>query len=421
MFSYLIRALMLCFALVGLHSCANAQRETSLWEDDLTVYAKQLEDRHIELFHTISKADFLQQLELITQIDGPNADSKRLVALMRLTRQIGDGHTSVPLWGSEVNRYPVEFTTINGSLYVSGTTDQHADLLGAQLIRLNGLSANQVVEGLSEVVPFTENKNSEGVRTAMYLPVEDLLVGLGFAEPGQESKFEFEINDETKVVSLIAIDRAAQESLKIGKVSPIKPSEYFEIEHRVSDDLWLGSNADKDIVYIQMSAYPDYPDVYQFGERTQTFIDSHLSKYLIIDLRDNFGGDFFKGLQLASYLNLSDSIRWQDGVYVLVGPKTFSAAMSNAVQFKQILNAKLVGQSPGAKPCGYQDMGQFNLPNSGLLITYSKRHFCFIDTHSSTVPIDWIINESIEDYLGAEDRVLESILKEIEALSQAKD
>lgn len=60
---------------------------------------------------------------------------------------------------------------------------------------------------------------------------------------------------------------------------------------------------------------------------------------------------------------------------------TFSAAMV-AVRFKQLLNAKVVGEPTGANPNGYQDMTQFNLPNSDLLITCSKRLFRIQDNNT---------------------------------------
>ncbi len=71
------------------------------------------------------------------------------------------------------------------------------------------------------------------------------------------------------------------------------------------------------------------------------------------------------------------NIDWQDGVYVLIGRKTFSAAMSNAVQYEQIFNAKLVGEPTGGNPVGFQELGTFHLPNADRAVFYSKRHYRF--------------------------------------------
>ena len=134
---------------------------------------------------------------------------------------------------------------------------------------------------------------------------------------------------------------------------------------------------------------------------------------MAIDLRDNYGGNFFVGLKLAQWLLLADSIDWNSGVYVLIDNMTFSAAMSNAAQFSQLLNAKLAGEPTGAKPSGYQDMGQFTLPNSKLEVTYSKRIYHFKDDKKDTLYPDVTIERSIADYANTNDRQLDWILNDI--------
>jgi len=112
-------------------------------------------------------------------------------------------------------------------------------------------------------------------------------------------------------------------------------------------------------------------------------------------------------------LLLADSINWKSGVYVLIDNVTFSAAMSNAAQFSQILNAKLVGEPTGGKPSGYQDIGQFFLPNSKLVVTYSKRFYHFKDDQKDALYPDINIELSIDDYVKKNDRQLGWILDDI--------
>ncbi len=45
----------------------------------------------------------------------------------------------------------------------------------------------------------------------------------------------------------------------------------------------------------------------------------------------------------------------------------------NAIEYRQILNAKIVGESTGGNPNGYQDADGFVLPFSKLKVSYSKR------------------------------------------------
>lgn len=87
--------------------------------------------------------------------------------------------------------------------------------------------------------------------------------------------------------------------------------------------------------------------------------------------------------------------------------------MSNAAQFSQILNANLVGEPTGARPSGYQDMGQFSLPHSKLEVTYSKRLYHFEGGNEDASYPDVLIKHSIEEYVENNDCQLGWILNDI--------
>jgi len=90
--------------------------------------------------------------------------------------------------------------------------------------------------------------------------------------------------------------------------------------------------------------------------------------------------------------------------------------MVNAVQFKQLLNTKVIGEPSGANPNGYQDLGQFCLPNSKLLITYSKRLFRLQNSKSESLQPDILITPKWENYKNGYDEVLSWVLKDLENL-----
>ena len=139
-------------------------------------------------------------------------------------------------------------------------------------------------------------------------------------------------------------------------------------------------------------------------------MDQNQSEQIIIDLRNNGGGDLYVGLVLANALNLIDNVDWTQGVYVLTSPVTFSAATSNAALFRQLLNAKIVGMPTGSNPTGYQDMGYFVLPSSNLRITYSKRMFRMQETSTVGVVPDIQIEQDWAYYAKGEDNVLSNVI-----------
>jgi C-terminal processing protease CtpA/Prc len=174
-------------------------------------------------------------------------------------------------------------------------------------------------------------------------------------------------------------------------------------------------NPSLETIYLDFKKYPRFQEMHSFAAKLAELTKDQHIKRIIIDLRHNGGGDFFVGLALAWGLIVVDSLDWQKGMYVLIGRQTFSAAMSNAAQYRQILNATLVGEPTGANPVGYQDADTFNLPHSGWKVMYSKRLYKFQDKASDGVQPDINIPLEWNAYKMGEDNQLDWILNKIKA------
>jgi C-terminal processing protease CtpA/Prc len=179
------------------------------------------------------------------------------------------------------------------------------------------------------------------------------------------------------------------------------------------DFLWFCPIKNTNGVYIKFEDYPSFEEMEVFGERVLSSINERQIKQLVIDLRNNGGGDFFVGTRLAYHLNLANSIDWKSGVYILTDKVTFSAATTNATQFRQMLNAKVVGEPTGSNPTGYQDMGTFELPNSGLVISYSKRKFRFQELANQGLQPDVLMEYDWESFSKGRDNMMEWVIRDM--------
>lgn len=387
---------------------AMTESDAGRWVKDIDAYSAGILLHHIDPFHSISKDYFEIEIKNIKRGLSSKTENEVVVELMRLTNKINDGHTSFPLWGHSLNSFPVELKIFNGNIYCVKSTDDQAHLLGARLDSINGIPSSEIIKKLSEITPFSENKYSTMTRVAEYIPKAEVLNGLGIISNIHEANFGFEISNKISTFRL-----TSSESPKFGQNLTYRQEKIFIPYKKIDSDLWFGPSVDNKTVYVNFRRYTSIPKMENMAEDLLDFINSHNSKNLIIDLRDNYGGDFFVGLKLAQFLVLADSINWKSGVYVLIDNVTFSAAMSNAAQFSQLLNAKLVGEPTGAIPSGYQDMGQFKLPNSKLDVTYSKRLYHFTKDDKDALYPDILIEHSISEYKGNRDRQLEWILNDI--------
>ncbi|WOD43530.1 S41 family peptidase [Hwangdonia lutea] len=384
------------------------------WTEDIDFYKTNIEQNHIDLYNTISKLEFENEIQEIKSTLHKKSDVEIIIDLMRLTRKIGDGHTAFSLRGIETHLFPIEIYNVEGQWRVIKTTNNHKMLLGKIVTEIDGKSINKIVNEISKVAQYVENEQSEIIRTGEYLMISELLYGLQLTKDEFNADFTFLDNSgEESTVSLNTINSKDYYENTDFKSFEVRIPEIQKPTDSKYDFLWFSPIDNTTGIYIKFESYPSFEEMEKFGESVLKYINENQIKQVVIDLRNNGGGDFFVGTFLAYYLNLADSIDWKSGVYMLTDKVTFSAATSNASQFRQILNAKIVGEPTGSNPTGYQDMGQFALPNSGMIVTYSKRLFRFQDKVTQGVQPDVLIEYDWNSYSKGIDNMMEWVINDI--------
>jgi hypothetical protein len=387
--------------------------KVSQWREDLEIYKSGLEQKHINLYHSVKEKDFNKQWSNLHDMLGSLKDFEIILELMRLTRCIKDGHTAVSLRNITTHHFPFELEQVEGEWFVVKTLKEHQNILFSKLQSINGIPVQEVALKVSEVAQFVENEFSLNERTGQYLPMAELLFHLDVISKEKTAVFGFIDKDNIEIQkTLTAIETPfAPAQNNNSEVSLSIP----EIKDPVSKnpDIWYTPILDTEALYINFTSYPGFEEMQLIGEQLVSYIEKNQIKQVLIDMRENGGGDLYVGTVLAYALNLSDTIDWENGVYVLTGNKTFSAATSNAALFKQLLNARIVGEPTGSNPNGYQDMDTFVLPNSKLTITYSKRHFRLGDHEGKALFPDILISQNTEDLYQSKDTLLKALIKEL--------
>lgn len=379
------------------------------WKEDLKIYKTSLEQKHIDIYHSITKEDFLEEWFRIYNNVESLRDFEIILKLMRLTRLINDGHTSVSLRNMSTHRFPFEIEWIENRWYVVKTLNKNKQILKTTLESINGIPIDTVTQKISEIAQFVENEYSLKDRTGRYLTIAELLFNLNLIDSTNEATFSFRKNNNELInLELNTITNDIWENSNLSMVTLTVPE--ITIPNNINRDLWFTSISGKKALYINFESYPIFEEMQVFGEQLVTYIQENQIKKVIIDMRKNGGGDLYVGTVLAYALNLADSIDWKNGVFVLTSHKTFSAATSNAALFKQLLNAKVIGQPTGSNPNGYQDMDSFILPNSKLVITYSKRLFRLSNQVNTALQPDIIVNQKKSDLVNNIDTVLRVLL-----------
>lgn len=241
---------------------------------------------------------------------------------------------------------------------------------------------------LNWLIPQGENDGYVLARSVELLREPEVLAALGIAPA-----FRF-------------LDPAGRET-----VARLEPSEepLLTAEHaplsmqRLDEPFWFARLPERDAVYVQFRSYDGLE-----ANASELFaaLAQQPAGLLIIDLRRNGGGNFWTGRQwLLLPIELMGLRSGQ--LFLLVGRRTFSASMVNAIDFARETEAILVGEPTGARPHGYQENGWFTLPSSGLKVSAATRLYRFGPEHEPSFRPDQQIDTSHADFVAGRDPVLE--------------
>ncbi len=381
------------------------------WLEDLEIYKTGLEEKHIDVYNKISKDDFEKEWNAIKSSVGQKSDFEVGIDLMRLTRKIGDGHTAVSVRNLGFHHYPFEVKNFEDDWRVVKVAKEHSNLLGLKLVGVENKNIDSVIKKLADVVQFVENEQSLIVRTGENITSAELLYALKISKEKTQASFTFSDDSGNKTsVKLSALtqqeyyEETTFSELSVGVPQIAKPKKAGEA------NFWYAPILGTKGLYIHFESYPAFEEMLKISEEIVGTIFQNNIRQLVIDLRNNGGGDLYVGLVLANALNIADVIDWKSGVYVLCDKVTFSAAASNTALFRELLNAKIVGEPTGSNPTGYQDMDTFELPNSKLVICYSKRLFRIQETATEGVRPDIFIDYKWDSYARSIDNILNEML-----------
>ena len=334
------------------------------------------------------------------------------IKLAKIAASIRDAHTCV---SPQVRLLlPFELYWFSDGIYVIRTIPEYKDIQYCKLTNINDVHMDEVINILRLIVSY-ENETYLKAQLPKYLPAIELLYGL-------------EIVDEIDSVTITTEDMGGNK-----RELEIKPLAIAESREKLKSNIcftdenndlplyrkhcdkyyWFEYMKDFKTVYFKYNACREISDkdIFTFQNELIGFINENAVDKLIIDLRNNFGGNSSLLDPFIEMLKHCNKINKKDNLFVIVGRETFSSALLNIFSLKEKTNAIFLGEPTGGKPNCYGEVERFSLKNSRLIVSYSTEYFKVIkdDNLPSFFP-DINIELTIENYVNNEDPCLDYIL-----------
>lgn len=425
---------------------------------DLAMLRESLVDAHYNLYAYTTRRAFdsaYQSVQSAIQKDSLNL-LETTVLFQRLISVVSNGHTEIDFPGQSYGEYayaggtvfPIEIAFENNKALVRKNWSENSDIVvGAEILKINGLTMQQLLTKLYPQIsaerPYFKNAKIELYSFPRYY-------WLLF---GKQDNFELEIRQNNTISKHVA------KAISVIEGYETKRTELL--------------NAAMALRFYDQSAYLNPGHFAGDEKKYQQFIDSAFlmvkkqkSKNLIIDLRNNGGGDNSFSDYLVSYIanrpfkwnsrfslktskflkahvrknNDTTDAYWQKTlshkngeiydyvfeafepqapakrfigkVYVLVNRQSHSQSAVTAAQIQDYKFGIIAGEETGDYPSLYASQFQYLLPNTGIPVKVSKGYI--IRVNGSVKKEGVIPDIFIKDHLLDEkDEILEGILQKI--------
>ncbi len=368
-------------ALTLVHADVAAQSDRSeAWRADLASLPERLEERHPNPYHSIPRAGFESALQRLHDRVADLEEHEIVVELARVMARIGDGHTGVFIpWDFDYGRYPLEIWSLEEGLMVAAAAEP--ELAGSRIVRIAGHPAETVLARADSLEPRDNQYDRRGVRRLLSVP--EVLDALGIVDRADSLPLEVELaSGEIHRFSVPAAPSDAEVDWRWGR----EKDELALWLRRRDARYWLRSLPEQRAVYVQYndaSWQDDEETLLAFGDRLVEHVESTDVERVIVDLRWNDGGsDRWTNILLHALIRIEHALgnpRTQDRnpgppLFVLIGPETFSAATSFALDLEEHTNAVFVGEPTGGRPVGYGGQAFIELPRTGTRLRTSYRY-----------------------------------------------
>ena len=402
------------------------------WRLDLEYMVDRLEALHYDLYHAVSPAEWqAAKNELFRRL--PEWDDAQIIGeAMALVAMLQDGHTVViPPFGGEraFHQLPVMLSRFEDGLFLRAAPSQYGKAVGGRVVRIGDYGIDEAVARLARVVSHDNKQIRALLSQELYMLIPELLHAVGIVDKMDKVELEVELpSGKKRTIKLVA--------------EPLSPAIFQRLvadegwitardKAQAEDPLWLKRARDfpqdfswfeylptHNTVYFQFNVVRAKPNetLAELSASLHSLITEKRAEALIIDIRHNSGGNNSLLQPLLDDLIRSGLSTDPEKLFVIIGNRTYSAAMNFATRLERYTDATFVGQPTGSLPNMIGDNNYFTLPYSGLMVSYSNR--LWQDSVSwdyrKWIAPDVLVEMSSADFAQNKDPVVETILEIIQ-------
>jgi len=369
------------------------------------------------------RADHIDQARLFIEVS-------RLLGMLKDAHSWAaiDADSALFIWAM-----PLRFWKFDDGIYIRAAAPEQAQLVGARVLAVGGVPIDEAWQRLTQDGGANESVATKAAQ--VFLEIPDYLRALGLAKNAEAATLRLQFpNGNIEDVAVAAAWQRNFSAVWYGSLGVATPAGWI-VPPRASDAHWLQHRndpwrfeylQDSRTVVVQINAGspapaggdPPQKDTYSaFLDEAFAFVDAHDVDRLVIDLRNNGGGEESMALPLVHHVIRSDKINRPGRLYVLIGRITESASVAWSVKLERETMALFAGEPAATPPNFYNDPAgfhreTFHIAGSPVNFRIARQ----LEVHSSarddrdTILPDLLAPLRFADFAAGRDTALEAVL-----------
>ena len=363
-------------------SSAQSKPDISAWRKDLQMIATTLPSTHPNAFYRMKRESWDSAVASIDARLPSMTRNQAMVAFGQLVAMVSDGHTSInPLFdrAMDIHYYPVRFELFDDGLFIRSAAPQFASMVGAKVIRIGKMSSDEALAALTTTIGH-ENEWFVRAYAPVRLNLSEILDGLGIVSDPSRLPVVIEKNGKRETVTLEPTGHITPSGHNplggydmsgwVEMHDPAKVALWQQHSDRPYWSEFIASDSTLFVSYRAVMSLDDMPNT-TFWRNVFATADSLPVKRLVLDIRENGGGNSFFNRQVIRGIVARPRLDRRDALFVITSGRTFSAAMNLAQDLEQWTNATFVGEPTGNATVFFGDHTQIVLPVSGITVNVS--------------------------------------------------
>lgn len=408
-------------AILGCLPAAGAADSTvQARQEDLAYLVSTLTENHPDFYaNTTEQAVADKTAEIEAGLEGMS-DFDFAIELSELAALAGDSHTMVSVGGAIPDCHLLVMVPdwYEGHWVLAGALTEYQDYIGQEIVSVAGHTMDELMQALEPVIAY-DNEVRLRRQFGGMVYVTEILQHYGMitgeeerlpvvvrAADGTETTLDMKVYAASEYAALDPGSYVNASRLRAAvPVTEPDSSVYYKL-------LDLGGGA----LYMQYSSCREDPEhpMDEFAAEVEGKLKSGAYDKFIIDLRNNGGGS--DGVLYPITYLAQQFIANGNAAYVLAGEGTFSSALINTVQLKDI-GAAFVGTPTGGSVDHFGAVTAFELPNSGIRGQYSNKFIDLGSYYEAAKPYgvesfqpDIEVEQTFADYMAGVDTAVQYIL-----------